>query len=108
MTHAFIGLTVLYRLTEEEALATNKRREDADRNADKMRGEQLGFQAHVGSKAYNGERIPMIITQVWPNGFGPGHPGINGQAILDGNDRLWVTGAEEGDQPGEWEAITDG
>ena len=48
MTYAFIGLTVLYRLTEEEATATNKRREDARQNVDKMREERPGFQAHVG------------------------------------------------------------
>jgi hypothetical protein len=108
MTHAFIGLMVLYRVTEEEALATNKRREDARQNIEKMREERPGFQAHVGNLVSEGERVPMIITQVWPNEFGPDRHGVNGQAFLDGNDSLWVTSVEEGDLPGQWEPITDG
>jgi hypothetical protein len=107
MTHAFIGRMVLYRLTAEEALATSKRREDARQNLEKMREERPGFQAHVGNSLGEGERVPMMITQVWPNEFGPNHHGVNGQAFLDGNDSLWVTSVEEGDQPGQWEAITD-
>lgn len=108
MTHVFIGLMVLYRLTHDDALATNIRREDARQNVEKMREERPGFQAHVGNQVSNGERVPMIITQVWPNEFGPNHHGVNGQAFLDGNDSLWVTSVEEGDLPGQWEAITDG
>ena len=108
MTHAFIGLMVLYRLTSDEARATNMRREDARQNREKMREERPGFQAHVGNPVNEGERVPMTITQVWPNEFGPNHLGVNGQAFLDGNDSLWVTSVEEGDQPGQWEAITDG
>ena len=108
MTHAFIGLMVLYRLTADDEKKTNKRREDARQNLDKMREERPGFQAHVGHQVSEGERIPMLITIVWPNKFGPNHHGVNGQVFLDGNDSLWVTNAEEGDQPGQWEAIMDG
>ena len=107
MTHAFIGLMVLYRLTEEDALATNKRREDARQNLDRMREERPGFQAHVGNQVSVGERVPMILTKVW-NEFNPNYHGVNGQAFLDGNDSLWVISVGEGDQPGEWEAIMDG
>ena len=70
MTHAFVGLMVLYRLTEEEAWATNKRREDARQNIDKMREERPGFQAHIGNTVSEGERVPMIITLV-RNEFNP-------------------------------------
>ena len=108
MTHAFIGLMVLYRLTADEALATNKRREDARQNVEKMREERPGFQAHVGNMVNEDERVPMIITQVWPDEFGPGYQGVNGQAFLDGNDSLWVTSVQEGYESGQWEAITDG
>ncbi len=108
MTHAFIGLMVLYRLTADDAKATNIRREDARQNLEKMREERPGFQAHVGNMVVEGERVPMIILQVWPNEFGRNHHGVNGQAFLDGNDSLWVTSVEEGDQPGQWQAITDG
>ena len=34
--------------------------------------------------------------------YGPGVPGVNGQAFLDGNDVLWVTSAREGTEPGQW------
>ena len=97
-----IGRTVLYRLTEDQALATNKRREDARQNLDKMREERPGFQAHIGNPVSEGEQVPMLITAVWPNEFGPHNHGINGQATLDGNDSLWVTSVEEGEAPGQW------
>ena len=104
MTHAFTGLMVLYRLTEEEALATNKRREDARQNLEKMREERPGFQAHVGIEAREDDLLPMIVTVVCR-----GLPNfVNGQVFLDGNDSLWVTEVMEGDQPGQWQAITDG
>ena len=84
MTHVFVGLMVLFRITEEQAKATNIRREDARQNRDKMREERPGFQAHVGTMVAEGDRCPMIITQVWADGV------INGQAFLDGSDSLWV------------------
>ena len=105
MTHAFIGLMVLYRLTSDEARATNMRREDARQNREKMREERPGFQAHVGNHVNEGDRVPMLVTKV---GVWDEQPAVNGQAFLDGNDSLWLTGIFEGDQPGQWEAITDG
>ena len=106
MTYAFIGLMVSYRLTAEDAEKTNMRRKDARQNAGKMRVERPGFQAHVGSDVSEGERVPMVITHMgtWDGPL----PFINGQAFLNGNDSLWVTGVLEGEDPGEWEAITDG
>ena len=102
MTYAFVGLMVLYRLTEDEALMTNKRREDARQNRDKMREDRPGFQAHVGYVVAEGDRLPMIVTQVSPG------QDVNGQAFLDGNDSLWVQDVFEGEDPGQWEAITNG
>ncbi len=110
MTHAFIGLMVLYRLTEEEARATNIRREDARQNLAKMREERPGFQAHVGNMVEEGDPVAMVITHVgdpFRNGI-YNDPGVNGQAFLDGNDSLWVTNVFEGAAPGSWKAITDG
>ncbi len=49
-----------------------------------------------------GQEVPMIIVVVWPNEYGPGHEGVNGQAFLDGNESLWVTSAKEGNGNGEW------
>jgi hypothetical protein len=94
MTHAFIGLMVLYRLTADDASATNMRRDDALRNRENSVSE--------------GDRVPMIITRVWLAAADSPWGSVNGQAFLDGNDSLWVTSVEEGDQPGQWEAITDG
>ncbi len=107
MTHAFIGMMVLYRLTEGDAKATNMRREDARQNIEKMRDERPGFQAHIGNKVSEGDRVPMIITQVSPNSIEPRVHGFNWQVFLDGNDSLWVMAVQEGDQPGEWQTITD-
>ena len=108
MTHAFIGLMVLYRLTQANANNTNMRREDAANNIEKMRAERPGFQAHVGNPVGEGERVPMTITRIDVPTDYASLTRVNGQAFLDGNDSLWVTGVAEGDQPGEWEAITDG
>ncbi len=105
MTYAFVGLMVLYRLTEDEALMTNKRREDARQNRDKMREDRPGFQAHGGNHVSEGDRVAMVVTNV---GVWDGKPAVNGQAFLDGYDSLWVVGTEEGDAPGQWEAITNG
>ncbi len=102
MTHAFKGLMVLYRLTVEDAKATNMRREDARQNRDKMLAERPGFQAHVGNGVSEGETVPMTITCVWPD------KSVSGQVFLDGSDSLWVREVTEGEGPGEWEAITNG
>jgi hypothetical protein len=97
-----IGRIVHYRLTEDEALKTGKRREDARQQIEQMHSAHAGFQAHVGNPVATGEMVPMIITQVWPDEFGPGTYGVNGQALLDGSDSLWVTSAGQGDEPGQW------
>ena len=55
-----------------------------------------------GNPVGEGSVVPMIVTAVWPDEFGPGAPGVNGQAFLDGNDQLWVTSAAEGTAPGQW------
>lgn len=94
-----IGRIVHYRLFAEEADKMNARREDARRNVEAMRADRPGFQAHVGNPVGPGEIVPLIITLVLPTDDGPL---INGQAILDGNDALWVTNAKEGTEPGQW------
>ncbi len=102
MTHVFIGRMVHYRLSMADCVAVDRRREDA-RNIIAARDDPQGFQAHVGSTVSVGEIVAMVITEVWAP-----EPGVNGQAFLDGNDSLWVTSVNEGDQPGEWTPITDG
>lgn len=55
-----------------------------------------------GNASTAGDTVPLIIVRVWPDEGGPGIPGVNGQAILDGYDTLWVTSAHEGVEPGQW------
>lgn len=101
-----IGRIVHYRLTRSEADSTNKRRLDWQTNGMHsgmgMMAPSLGYQDHVGNPVAEGEVVAMIITQVWPNEYGPDHDGVNGQAFLDGNDSLWVTSVPEGEGPGTW------
>ncbi|KJL49528.1 hypothetical protein RS84_00241 [Microbacterium hydrocarbonoxydans] len=48
-----------------------------------------------GNVPMPGDVVPLIVVRVWPDG-------VNGQAILDGNDSLWVTSARQGDADGQW------
>ena len=91
-----LGRIVHYRLTAGDALATNKRREDASQQRDQMQRTRPGFQAHIGNAVSAGETVAMIVTWV----VAPGS--VNGKAFLDGTDTLWVTSAPEGDEPGQW------
>jgi len=68
-----------------------------------------GAQAHIGNAAHVGDVFPMIIVRLWPDEYGPGRMGINGQVMLDGNDVLWVTSVKEQTEwsepnpvPGTW------
>ncbi|MFA6242689.1 MAG: hypothetical protein WC655_17250, partial [Candidatus Hydrogenedentales bacterium] len=61
-----------------------------------------GAQAHIGNHASAGEVVPLLVVKVWPDEYGAGIPGVNGQAMLDGNDALWITSAKEGTEPGTW------
>jgi len=58
-----------------------------------------------GNPHEKGQEVPLIVVRTWPNEFGTGVPGVNGQAMLDGDGVLWVTSAPEGDGPGTWSAI---
>lgn len=49
------------------------------------------------------EVYPAIIVCVWPDEHGPGIPGINGQAFLDGDDTHWILSAKEGTEGGQWQ-----
>lgn len=94
-----IGRIVHYKLTEQDAAAVNLRRvSGAGHQADWL----MGAQAHSGNGVSAGETVPMIVCVVWPNEHGPTFDGVNGQAILDGNDSLWVTSVKEGSEVGQW------
>lgn len=73
---------------------------------------------HRGNHPREGDLVPLHVVKVWPDEYAhftglnvdsqgrswpvEGPAGINGQAILDGNDSIWVTSAGEGDGPGQW------
>lgn len=77
-----LGRRVHYMLTVHEAATINGTR-------------WVGFE-HVGSHVVEGDLVSLDVTRVALDGT------INGQAILDGNDSLWVVGASEGLEPGTW------
>lgn len=98
------GQMVHYILTES----------DVKRIEEQRRGEPLSEKKDitkpspfVGNSASAGEHVPMVIVKVWPDEFGPGRPGVNGQVWLDGNDSLWVTSAQYDAEksPGSWHWI---
>lgn len=109
-----VGRTVLYKLSEDDAKQINRRRTTSGEIRERI--EQtfapstppsrpvwpLGAQAHIGNTAGEGDVVPMVVVRVWPNEYGEGVPGVNGQAFLDGNDALWITSAKEGADPGTW------
>lgn len=90
------GRTVLYVLSKYDVEYINRLRA-AGRNH-QLAG---GAQKHVGNVHHEGDVVPLIVVRVWPDEYGS-NSGVNGQAILDGNDSLWVTSAREGTEPGNW------
>lgn len=95
---ASIGRTVHYRLTESQCEQIRKRRRDAAR---KSAGQaESGYIVHTGNDSDPGDVVPLVIVRTWG---GPDDL-VNGQALLDGNDTLWVTSARYSDQDeaGTW------
>jgi len=77
-----VGRIVLYNLTSLDSERINKRRNDAQ--ASRVSEQNQGGQVHVGSYVQAGDTVPVIVTKVWAE------DSINGQAMLDGNDTLWL------------------
>lgn len=91
-----VGRVVHYKLSADEARRIEERRRSVlASGADEIR-------AFAGNYEQEGAVLPLVIVRVWPDEFGPGVPGVNGQVLLDGNDSLWVTSAREGTEPGQW------
>ena len=63
---------------------------------------RASYHASAGNPVHVGDVVPMTIVRVWLDEFGAGIPGVNGQAVLDGFDSLWVTSVREGSEPGTW------
>src|SRR5262245_58704493 len=100
------GRTVLYTLSENDVTQINRRRTDGRAIRERMQAEPKqwpeGAQAHIGNHASVGDVVPLVVVKVWPHEYGENVPGVNGQALLDGNDVLWITSAKEGTEPGTW------
>jgi hypothetical protein len=99
-----IGRIVIYKITDEQAKQINRRRTDGASIAERIKSEKwpIGAQAHIGNSAYPGEGYPLIAVRIWPDEYGPGVSGVNGQVLLDANDVLWVTSVGEGNENGQW------
>ena len=67
-----LGLSVVYRLTAEDAAQINRRRTDGISIAERIReGEwPLGAQAHIGSHVSAGIDFPMIVVRFRDDGSG--------------------------------------
>jgi hypothetical protein len=73
-----VGRIVHFTLTTEQADRINRR-----------------ALPQVGNRTNAGDIVPLIVVSV-------GTSSVNGQAMLDGNDTLWITSAKEGTEPGTW------
>ncbi len=98
------GRIVHYILSADDTKQINRRRTSRVSIAQNIEEGKwpIGAQAHIGNSATAGDVVPLMIVRVWPDEYGPGVPGVNGQALLDGNDVLWVTSAREGTEEGQW------
>jgi hypothetical protein len=109
-----IGRIVHFRLSVDQAEQINRRRVSGGlAGIEVVPGGDIVWPAgavrHVGNIVGPGSVVPMVVTAVWPEEYasnarlshhpegttydGPG--GVNGQAILDGNDSLWVCSAPQ-------------
>lgn len=82
-----IGRIVHYRLSQADVTEINEKRRSRNLR---------------GNPVTEGKVVPAIVAVVWPDEFGPGVPGVNEQALLDGEDSLWICSRKEGTKPGEW------
>ena len=96
-----LGDIILYQLSDIDAESINRRYRHAAHNRGMMRVRKDGYQSHFGNRVGMGEVVAMIVTKVWSSTC------VNGQAVLDGNDSLWLTSACEGEGPGYWSKRTD-
>lgn len=79
-----IGTTVIYTLTDEDAVAIELRRAHSPAYRNTADTESGLHKAHEGPTALAGAKHPMIITSENEDGT------VNGQVFLDGNDTLFV------------------
>ncbi|HEY8985680.1 MAG TPA: hypothetical protein VIU15_39680 [Streptomyces sp.] len=91
-----VGDVVLYRLTEADATAVNRRRRDFHENGSV--DSRTGFIGHFGNWVEEGAVFPALVVQVHAESTVT----CNLQVLLDGNDTYWATSRAEGDGFGQW------
>lgn len=95
-----VGRTVLYTLSEQDAIEINRRRTNGGSIYDRMHQEPpawpAGAQAHIGNDARVGQVFPAVATRIW------GPTATNFTVFLDGSDTYWATSRSEGTEPGTW------
>ncbi|MFG2076954.1 hypothetical protein [Nonomuraea maritima] len=102
MSQPSIGRIVHYQLSDADADAINRRRDDFEafqRGRTPALPGQAGADghvAHVGNRVMTGDVFPAMIVRT----FGAAY--VNLQVYLDGNDTYWATSCVEGVRPGTW------
>ena len=91
-----IGRIVLYTLTEDDAKAINKRRDDFTEHRKHISYRDTGYISHFGNEAREGDVYPAVVIRVWPGDL------INAKVLLDGTDTFWATSRHQGDENGNW------
>lgn len=94
-----LGRIVHYSLSPADVEEINAARSEYD----PVSRSHLPPQDSRGDAPSCGDVVPMIITKVTP-AAGVLPEVVNGQAILDGSDSLWIKGApaSEKPEPGHW------
>ena len=92
------NLIVNYKLSAENAEHINRRRTTSVSIAARIKEKiwPIGAQAHIGNESREGQILPMVIVGIWSDTC------VNGQVFLDGNDSFWITSAQQGNAPGNW------
>lgn len=98
-----LGRIVHYKLTEQDAVMINRRRDDFDafRLGDGRGKRGTGHVAHVGNTVRGGDVFPARVVRVFPGGT-EDNGVCNLQVDLDGTDTYWATSRIEGDEAGQW------
>lgn len=96
-----IGRIVHYTLSEYDADAINKRRQDFRELLVKHMHAATypsdGYQAHVGNDVKAGDQFPAIIVRVFEAA-----KSVNLKVLLDGNDDFWACSVGEGEGGRHW------
>jgi hypothetical protein len=88
----YIGQVVLYSLTEQQAEAISRRRQEDT---------APGFRPGV----LPGDTVPMLVAAV-AGGYDDGLSAVAGRLLLDDDDEdWWVTSVTEGAEPGAWRLL---